>query len=168
MAPGEPASCVDDSSCTDGTNGRCNTSEGGPIVDCVPSCSYDQCASDSDCPAAAPCLCRDSATSGAANTCYGGGNCQVDSDCGPGGFCSPSLVNDVCACFNAPCPPDAGGACFANGVQVPCTCDSCGHGYFCHTKEDTCLDDSDCSSGAACNYDTLNARWACSTCEPLP
>lgn len=168
MLPGEPAGCTSDSSCTEGTNGRCNSSQGGPIVDCVPSCSYDLCASDSDCPDDTPCLCRDSATSGAANRCYGGGNCRVDSDCGPGGFCSPSLVNQACACLGVPCPPDAGAVCAVNGVQVPCDCDPCGHGYFCHTKQDTCVDDSDCPSGAACDYDAFNAKWACSTCEPVP
>jgi hypothetical protein len=168
MQSDQPAGCTSDSSCTEGVNGRCNTSEGGPIVDCVPSCSYDLCASDSDCPDNAPCLCRDSASSGAANYCYGGGNCRVDSDCGPGGYCSPSLVNQLCACLGVPCPPDAGGACSVNGMPVPCNCDPCGHGYFCHTKQDSCVDDGDCQSGAACNYDAFNGKWACSTCLPVP
>ena len=137
-------------------------------MDCVPRCSYDECADDSDCPAAAPCLCRPSATSGAANFCYGGGNCRVDGDCGPGGFCSPSLVNDLCACVDTPCPPDAGAVCSVNGVEVPCMCNSCGHGYYCHTRQDACLDDSDCPSGASCNYDTFTARWRCSACLPVP
>jgi hypothetical protein len=44
---------------------------------------------------------------------------------------------------------------------------SCGEGvggYYCHTANDQCVDDSDCvSTGgyAACGYSTANGRWEC-------
>jgi hypothetical protein len=53
--------------------------------------------------------------------------------------------------------------------EVPCECgDACGHGYFCHTPRDTCIDDSDCGGDGTCNYDTVNKVWSCSLCWPLP
>jgi hypothetical protein len=94
-------------------------------------------------------------------------NCRVDADCGPGGYCSPSVI---AYCF---CPRtelcDSTSMCTANGNPVPCVCgDACGHGYFCHTGCDACTDDSDCAAGQTCNYDTLSHRWECSRCWPIP
>jgi hypothetical protein len=89
----------------------------------------------------------------------------VDDDCGPGGFCSPSQVNVFCVCpSTALCPPGSATS-FEGSRQVPCACgDGCGHGYFCHTDRDTCLDDTDCGTQGTCNYDRLDRRWRCSTC----
>jgi hypothetical protein len=70
------------------------------------------------------------------NTCVPG-SCKVDSDCG--GFCSPSVS-------------------FSNTYFFD--------GYRCHTKADTCFDDSDCGvagSHAACAFDPAASHWACST-----
>jgi hypothetical protein len=51
-------------------------------------------------------------------------------------------------------------------VQVPCLCGGqCGHGYFCHTPNDRCLDDSDCASGT-CNFDLTRQSWICTACIP--
>jgi hypothetical protein len=75
-----------------------------------------------------------------------GSHCAIDSDCGPGGFCSPS--------------PSA---------------DDCNPLYYCHTAADTCVNDGDCpvaarcdSSDASdcgqpetCNYDVQTRHWAC-------
>jgi len=106
-----------------------------------------------------------------------GGNCQFDSDCGPDGYCSPSIVNKVCACWAlAPeCDAQGSGTCIANGVRVPCECDVCGHGSFCHTKNDTCIDNADCgitieaqARNGTCNYNKFEARWSCSVCQGLP
>ncbi len=83
--------CNSDSYCTMGTNGRC----GRWFLPGIATCSYDQCFSDSDCPGGLPCECRTSVTDDAPNICANGGNCSVDSDCGPGGYCSPQPVRNV-------------------------------------------------------------------------
>jgi hypothetical protein len=40
-----------------------------------------------------PCSCRASASDGNANVCLTLSNCEVDSDCGSGGYCSPSFAS---------------------------------------------------------------------------
>jgi hypothetical protein len=136
-APG----CLHDSDCTQGNNGRCSHPDLTPAI-CVTACSYDECFSDTDCPAKTPCACRQSATDSTANTCVGGSQCRIDSDCGPGGYCSPS----------------AGFGAF-----------QCGIAYFCHTAADTCLNDTDCGA-AKCQYDRVAGHWHCggATCAPPP
>jgi hypothetical protein len=130
--------CDADTACTAGTNGRCLPSCGPP--GCFASvCSYDGCFSDSDCSAKTPCGCRPSASSSNANACIGASRCAVDSDCGPGGYCSLS---------------DFGW---------------CGASYQCHTPCDACIDDADCSSGEPCAFHGTLGYWACgSTCGPAP
>jgi hypothetical protein len=82
------------------------------------------------------------------------------------GSCSPSQVGAFCECFTPCRSTSTDSACFANGVQVGCLCgDGCDHGYFCHTPNDTCLDDSDCGSAGACNYDSVAKHWSCSVCR---
>jgi hypothetical protein len=64
---------------------------------------------------------------------------------------------------------DGTSKCYAGQAEVPCSCgDACGHGYFCHTPRDTCIDDSDCGNQGVCNYDTVNKMWSCSLCWPVP
>ncbi|HVZ88830.1 MAG TPA: hypothetical protein VHG72_17805 [Polyangia bacterium] len=163
-----PRLCAADSDCTAGSNGRCFLN-GGPVADCGTSCSYDGCAQDTDCPNDEPCVCRASAADSAANICLTGGNCRVDSDCGAGGYCSPSQVNDFCFCPSPALCPDGSTLCSAGDQQVPCACgDACGHAYFCHTKRDSCTDDSDCPGGQTCNFDTVNGIWDCATCWAIP
>jgi len=62
-------------------------------------------------------------------------NCQVDSDCGPQGYCSPS-VGGYCGAFD---------------------------GYYCHTNGDTCVnaatDCGDCAS--ACVYAPTVGHFVC-------
>src|SRR5262245_5175911 len=82
-----PVSCHLDSDCGSGSNGRC---VGNGHDGC--SCSYDTCTTDADCPSGQLCDCRDLwhyGTNGP-NQCLPS-NCRVDSDCGPGGYCSPTL-----------------------------------------------------------------------------
>jgi len=158
-------SCGQDSDCSAGANGRCG--ELGPIA--YLGCSYDECLTDSDCEGGVPCACRGSAASGAPNVCQTGSSCAVDSDCGPGGYCSPSLVDNLCSCPSTALCPDSGTACSANGSPVPCACgDSCAHGYFCHAPCDTCVDDGDCGNQGTCNYDSVDHRWECEYCWPIP
>jgi hypothetical protein len=142
--PGIPTTCSSDSQCTDGVNGRCFPAEG--LVS-AGGCSYDECSTDSDCGAKIPCICRSSNTDNSANVCYAGGNCAVDSDCGVGGYCSPSVE----ACYTT--------------------------AYYCHTASDLCTNDSDCPSVDAgtpsfastlCAYNTQDKRWECTELTCLP
>lgn len=168
---GATPGCTRDADCTNGTRGRC-LAYGGPA--CSSACTYDTCSSDSDCPSNQPCECRASTSSSQPNACVTEGDCRVDADCGAGGYCSPSLVGISGSCVGAAaCWPDAGGgSCSmytpATGwVDVPCLCPvSCGHGYFCHTPNDACIDDSDCEAGKSCNYDTEAKHWSCSSSVP--
>ena len=101
------------------------------------NCTADRCFGDSDC-GAGPCVCGTGDFQ--ENRCLAG-NCQTDSDCGPGGFCSPSFGD----CGNY------------SGVI----------GFFCHTCEDECTNDSDCGGTGEgydpyCAFDPAREIWACS------
>lgn len=135
--------CTSDADCTDGANGRCNGSRGGW------RCTYDECFADADCDGASACECENGGLSAGANTCLPG-NCRTDADCASG-FCSPTL---------GPCGTyDPTGSERANTSPA---------GYYCHTPEDECVDDSDCRDGDAgalgapyCAFDPVEARWLC-------
>jgi len=143
--------CASDSECTDGVNGRCFPFEGlvGPG-----GCSYDECFTDSDCGSKTPCLCRFSSTDNNANVCDVAGNCAVDSDCGPGRYCSPSVQI---------IPDQLANVCSGSGP------------YYCHTASDLCINDSDCAFlldaglptssspiyAYACAYNPQDSRWEC-------
>jgi len=79
---------------------------------------------------------------GSGNSCVPG-NCQVDADCGTGGYCSPT-----------PALP-----CNMNGRDLYCQ----GVGYYCHTPKDECVDDSDCQGvgSPGCLYDQSAGYWMC-------
>jgi hypothetical protein len=64
-------------------------------------------------------------------------NCRVDADCGPGGYCSAEL-----------------GGCGTHVGYV---------GYYCHTPQDECQTDADCTiPGLFCVFDmTGKMRWVC-------
>jgi len=155
--------CTIDTDCTAGDNGRCGDSGGcGPAA--TLGCSYDQCFADSECEGG-PCLCRPSSSSSAANQCFAG-NCKVDSDCGHDGYCSPSLpcygCGGYCPSYTGPCPADSGDECSAG----PCICSTGPNlcptlGYYCHTPDDSCVNDSDCAGGTQCLYNVVKQAWAC-------
>jgi hypothetical protein len=90
-AAAQGSACATDSDCKDGEDGVC-VEETGPARFC--DCSYDACFSDDDCPATSVCAC---AGTYSRNTCLVS-TCQVDADCGAGGFCSPVFEN----CSNVP------------------------------------------------------------------
>jgi hypothetical protein len=127
--------CNDDTDCTAGQNGRCTNRGFG--AECS-LCSYDQCDDDQGC-SGVPCVCRASAADLTPNACATGSGCRLDSDCGPCGYCSPSVVEGSICSGNTPV-------------------------YECHTPKDTCADDSDCTDstvGTSCSFDTMNGYWAC-------
>ena len=130
---------MSDNDCQAGENGRCNCTSIFPFPYNELLCSYDSCRSDSDCNGTV-CRCREDPTplQTTQNYCFPAGNCLQDSDCGVGGYCSPSLVAGCGA-----------------GTW---------YGYFCHTPGDECMDDSDCAEGNAyCAFDGTSAHWICST-----
>jgi hypothetical protein len=99
------------------------------------ACVCDQCNSDQDCPSTEACLCFQTtwARYPAGNTCVQG-NCRVDSDCGAGGYCSPTVSG---------CGYGA---------------------YYCHTPADTCLNDTDCAgSSIGCVYSPTTGAWGCAS-----
>lgn len=101
-------------------------------------CTYDECFVDSDC-ASNVCQCNGGFGSDA-NICMRQGNCLVDADCGPGNFCSPTF-----------------GDCGSYLGTV---------GYYCHTEQDECVNDSDCpGAGWYCRYDRVGERWSCSDAQ---
>jgi hypothetical protein len=153
---GFPGVCTSDSQCTGGANGRCMQGEGDMVG---PVCNYDQCSTDSQCTDKGVCACGTSeGTDGRGpNICISMGNCQVDSDCGEGGYCSPSY----------------GTECGAYGGVI---------GYFCHKladecSVDECVNDSECSGQSAtdggpivggagyCAFDPTSSHWVCSYSE---
>jgi hypothetical protein len=106
-------------------------------------CSYDTCFEDADC-GGKVCTCREFASD--ANRCQDG-NCKVDADCGAGGYCSPSV------------DPDKTNFGFT--------------GWWCHTKSDECIDDTDCigkdkKQNGKCAYDPKTSHWSCSDVQFLP
>jgi hypothetical protein len=134
----QPGHCFVDSDCAGaGLNARCIRDGHGP-ASCV--CTFDACIYDSACPAGQICACReDKYMFGRGNTCVPS-NCRVDSDCGPGSWCSPTLASG---------------------------CGGIG-GYYCHTPSDECTTDCECTMSDPslyCAYDTTRGRWSC---QPLP
>jgi len=101
-------------------------------------CSYDACTQDQDCGATAVCSCQGQTFGWAhqsnGNTCVPS-NCRQDSDCGAGGRCSPTLGYGSGPFY---------------GIE----------GYFCHTPNDHCHNDSDCSN-AYCEFDEISGYWSC-------
>ena len=128
--------CQSDTTCTAGTNGRCVESGGGALF-CA--CTYDACQSDTGCPTDETCACHGSAYVGGQGNACTQGNCRIDSDCdGGAGYCSPA-ENTM----------------------------SCGDllGYYCHTPNDQCVDDTDCTGSGngpqVCTYSAAANRWQC-------
>ena len=107
-------------------------------------CRYDECQVASDCPAGSVCACHTTAYGAdLANKCIPG-NCDVDADCGPGGYCS--TTKDI-------------------------TCGGPDSGVYCRTPKDTCVDDADCTAGGKtgyCAYVPATKHWSCNyaLCTP--
>jgi hypothetical protein len=128
--------CTSDADCTEGENGRCtgNAHDGW-------QCTYDECFADSDCASAAdgaPQVCGCAAGPSSNNNVCLPGNCRLDTDCGAGGYCSPSL--DQCGDYTL--------------------------GYFCHVPKDECVDDADCvasigKADAYCAFNSDAGHWKC-------
>lgn len=126
--------CVKDADCTSGENGRCVNAGFGSGAGAVAKCSYDACFVDDACTRGGACVCG--ASNSIENNYCARGNCHTDPDCGHNGFCSPSL--GICG--------------RALGTD----------GYYCHTCDDECVDDSDCKQPAFfCGYAPDLKRWKC-------
>ena len=103
-------------------------------------CDYDACTTDATCPDATNvCICQGQTPGdGKFGSVCIQANCHVDTDCGPSGFCSPSITS-------------CGGT----------------TGYYCHVCADTCVNDSDCPTDPTlgpypeCAYDATVGHWAC-------
>lgn len=126
------------------------------------------------------------------------GACSVDADCttGTNGRCqhvgqllSPRCTYDACAqdsdckqgttchcdpsgnrCIESSCTTDA--QCKGRGCS-PTFESSCGvfdgvRGYYCHTPNDTCINDSDCKDSTTrnCAFDLNVGHWACASSSP--
>jgi hypothetical protein len=141
-----PPGCHDDSDCTMGKNGRCLAiSSLGPCVfDAGCTCGFDGCTS----------------TGCSYDVCYS------DSECS----------NVPCACrplasSNAPNVCAVGSNCRIDSDCGPCGyCSPSGEGYFCHTVQDTCTNNSDCPSSGCpegCEFDPNVKHWSCvAQCPP--
>jgi hypothetical protein len=123
------------------TNADCASAQNGSqlLMNCVHGqCTYDDCLVDSDCPNNAACVCNGTFYGGlgyAGNHCIPG-QCRLDSDCGPGGYCSPSIGR--CGSYQ---------------------------GYYCHTARDICVDSTkDCAGcGNSCTYMPTVGAFVCAT-----
>ena len=138
--------CKGDAECRNGSNGHC---ERNMVAHAhfENRCIYDRCSTDDDCKkreedplSTGPCTCGEK---GEVNACLAG-NCRTDADCGSSGFCSPSRDFE----------------CGYEGSS----------GYYCHTRDDQCVNDSDCAidggkQSAQCRYDPNANRWACASTE---
>jgi hypothetical protein len=140
--PGDPCfgACDGTTGCVADT--ECTAGENGRCESFrgYSECTYDVCFEDSDCGQGGPCGCETTLWSDA-NTCLAG-NCQTDADCGPGGYCSPTL--STCGNYS--------------GVT----------GYYCHTRDDECTDDAECTGQAGqfgpgyCMFSVQVSHWICS------
>lgn len=107
-----------------------------------PHCTYDECSTSTDCATGKSCGCGD-VNQYSYNICVPS-NCRTDSDCGAGGYCSPTL-DFTCGTY---------------GGEYA--------GVYCHTAQDQCTNDSDCTStsssiGGRCSYNPETSRWECAT-----
>jgi hypothetical protein len=139
FAPAEPVNpqsgaCKRHADCTQGTNGRCITGSLGRGSGSYYFCTYDVCATDADCDPGKVCYCTQEQSA----QCFSLGNCQTDADCGGGAtsYCSPAYGGD-CGGYRSY------------------------SGYYCHTRKDTCVDDSDCTGKDYCDFDVVDGRWEC-------
>lgn len=100
-------------------------------------CTYDGCYEDKDCTGSGTvCTCEQDGQRG--YYCKAG-NCAIDADCSETGYCSPTWSTE-CGAFL--------------GVV----------GWYCHTKKDECVNDSECQKGKEqgyCAYDGEKKYWRC-------
>ncbi len=145
---GAPTACAPVASTSDAAAMACSTS-----ADCADSgvggffpagcvggvCEPYACLVDGDCGDGGVCSCSGSTfgwSHTTANSCVAG-NCRTDADCAPGAYCSPSYGT-----FGP-----------FYGIQ----------GYYCHTCEDVCTDNSDCATCGGCILDPSVGHWVCGT-----
>jgi hypothetical protein len=117
---------------------QCSEAENGRCDYNGGECTYDECFADEDCQQNALCDCAGGPD--ANHRCLPV-ECRSDEDCEDGLWCSPSS---------------------------PLECPQPVVGYYCHTAEDECLVDSDCSGPSSyCAFAPDIRAWVCATqsCE---
>lgn len=142
------STCMVASDCTAGLDGNCRMGLVGGSEACT--CIYDDCLTDNDCATGTACSCDanrgGAGASGNPTSCVPSG-CRLDADCGPGGFCSPS-----------------------QRLGAQSRCGSPVTGFYCHTPDDECGNDSDCPGSASlapiCLYSLEVGHWVCSMVGP--
>jgi hypothetical protein len=153
-------------------NHRASSSTCLPRVEtdlCPPSEASSECATDQDCVEGGlngSCLpgVRGSATdAGARCTCVYD-RCATDADCRGSGpcQCNAADVGNACLLGNCVIDADCGAGGFCSPVVDPCT--GLARAYVCHTRRDTCLDNTDC--GTVCTFVDADGRWECSAGAP--
>ena len=130
-----PLTCVVDTDCVGGPNGRCLSGRIGRY------CSYDTCFEDRDCGSRSVCMCG--ASTGASNRCLTESACQVDADC-PNSWCSPTFGS----CGN-----------YSGVIGYAC------HTPKDECVDDTDCGANSNGSGAYCMHEPMLAHWICSTAQ---
>ena len=87
--------------------------------------------------------------------------CMSDADCNGRQVCECSGGGNACIAAN--CRTDAD--CNDLGCS-PTRAEMCGNmggivGYYCHTKKDECVEDSDCKDSGMCVYSPAGGKWTC-------
>jgi len=123
-----PNGTCDAASCTEGDNGRCALATSGEI------CTYDECASDADCPMGSLCAC-------------GAGVLEAN-------VCAPASCASAEDCDDYPCSPVPG----CGGPNDP---ENPGPiALECHLAEDACFTDRQCPDGQFC-APGADGVWVC-------
>ena len=117
-----------------------------------------QCERDADCTAGRNGRC--SAPGHAPSTCTYDA-CMNDSECGAQKVCECTGGGNRCVSANCHTDSDCGGL----GCS-PTRAEMCGNmggtvGYYCHTKKDDCIEDSDCKDSGMCVYSPAGGKWTC-------
>jgi hypothetical protein len=109
------------------------------------ACALDSCTTDDDCGAGRVCACFGAVSADEpsirGNVCSAPGNCRVDADCPTEQVCSPSYTMTCASPFAVT--------------------------YACHTPNDDCSNDTDCTSPEhfapenLCTWQPERGRWGC-------
>lgn len=89
------------------------------------------------------------------DACMSDGDCAAGKTCAcqdDGNRCVPSNCRTDAECGGLGCSPTEARSCNSYGGII---------GYYCHTKKDSCTDQSDCGAHSSCDYEPSAGRWVC-------